>query len=290
MRQFFAGALGGTVAAATTTPLEVIKTRLQSSTSTKLPVHKMLVHILKAEGFAGLTKGLSLNIIGVGPARAIHFGSYNAYKSLCDEWFGLRGTAQHMLSGAMASMTAATFTSPLWVLKTRIQLEEAPLKGGSSPPVYTGAIQAAKLTLREEGFRGFFRGLSASYLGVTESAVQFGMYEWFRSQYLQSRESKEWHGAGRQEFPLPVAFGFGATAKLVAAMLTYPHEVLRTRLRERPKEGFPTHRSLASVCKDIVRNEGYRGFYGGITAHLMRTVPNAAILLLVVEAVSGRGL
>ena len=37
----------------------------------------------------------------------------------------------------------------------------------------------------------------------------------------------------------------------------------------------------------IAQEEGLRGLYGGMPAHLMKVVPNAAILFLVVELVAG---
>ena len=36
----------------------------------------------------------------------------------------------------------------------------------------------------------------------------------------------------------------------------------------------------------IYKEEGRRGLYSGMPAHLMRVVPNAAILFMVVEAVA----
>lgn len=38
----------------------------------------------------------------------------------------------------------------------------------------------------------------------------------------------------------------------------------------------------------IFKEEGTRGLYGGMPAHLMRVVPNAAIMFLVVELVTQR--
>lgn len=76
---------------------------------------------------------------------------------------------------------------------------------------------------REEGVRGFYKGLSASYLGVTEGTIQWVLYEKLKG--LTSRmESKggalEWAGM----------LGSAGTAKCVASLITYPHEVSHTLL------------------------------------------------------------
>ena len=38
-------------------------------------------------------------------------------------------------------------------------------------------MDAIRRIYREEGMRSFFRGLSVSYLGLTETAIQFTWYE-----------------------------------------------------------------------------------------------------------------
>ena len=63
--------------------------------------------------------------------------------------------------------------------------------------------------------------------------------------------------------------------------MTYPHEVVRTRMRERTEgKGYST---LISSFKSLYKQGGLRGMYAGYEAHVMRTVPNAAIMFLTVE-------
>jgi solute carrier family 25 protein 33/36 len=74
--------------------------------------------------------------------------------------------------------------------------------------------------------------------------------------------------------------------------VTYPHEVLRTRLRESPVSpngangttvAVPKYRGLWQSARLIYMEEGMGALYGGLTAHLLRVVPNAAILFATVE-------
>lgn len=44
---------------------------------------------------------------------------------------------------------------------------------------------------------------------------------------------------------------------------------------------------IQSIIK-IYKEEGRRGLYGGLPAHLMRVVPNAAILFMVVEVIANQ--
>ena len=76
-----------------------------------------------------------------------------------------------------------------------------------------------------------------------------------------------------------------AASKLVASILTYPHEVLRTRLREPAgPDGKRKYVGLRQATARIVAEEGVGALYGGLGAHLLRVVPNAAIMFLGYEA------
>lgn len=76
-----------------------------------------------------------------------------------------------------------------------------------------------------------------------------------------------------------------STAKLIAAVATYPHEVIRTRLRQAPENGIRKYTGLIQSGRLIYQQEGMAALYGGMTAHLMRVVPNAAFLFLSYELI-----
>lgn len=67
--------------------------------------------------------------------------------------------------------------------------------------------------------RGFYKGLSASYLGVTETTIQWVLYEQLKRVAAAGGRKKggyqEWFGM----------LGSAGTAKFVASLITYPHEV-----------------------------------------------------------------
>jgi solute carrier family 25 protein 33/36 len=170
-------------------------------------------------------------LVGVVPARSINFFTYGNGKKVIADHFndGQENSYVHLCAAAIAGIVTGSATNPIWVVKTRLQLSasdkvaaavtlapRSAVGGGSS----SGGVVLAtiKQIAREEGIRGFYKGLSASYLGVTEGTIQWVLYERLKLM-TASTEAKgglrEWAGM----------LGSAGTAKCVASLITYPHEV-----------------------------------------------------------------
>ena len=320
---FVAGGLGGMTAATLTSPLDVLKTRLQSTfyqnqlaasrAAKGMPaiqsmsvlragwLHisetgQILAQIPKVEGWRALFKGLGPNLVGVVPARAINFWAYGNGKRVYSELFfdGEETAGVHLLSAATAGIITGTATNPIWLVKTRLQLDKqnaAAGAGGSQGRQYRNALDCLRQTFRAEGIRGLYRGLSASYLGVSESTLQWVLYEQAKrslarreADLVQSgRTPTAWDKTVEWTGKLTAAGG----AKFVAALITYPHEVVRTRLRQAPVDaaGNVKYRGLVNCFLTVFREERAPALYGGLVPHMLRVVPSAAVMFGVYEAV-----
>ncbi|OBT92960.1 hypothetical protein VE01_08628 [Pseudogymnoascus verrucosus] len=294
-----AGGAGGVTAALLTAPLDVLRTRLQSefyrrpalppfsyfspSTSSGRGIAsrtlsptthiretlRLLLAIHRLEGPRALFKGVLPLIAGLGPSSALKFWTYNSVKRGLEN-HGVQGAWLHAISAAVAGGVVCTVMCPVWVVKTRI--------------------------LRGEGWRGLWRGLGASYLGVGETVVQWVVYERVKRVIREREERRE--GAvdgGEREKGGWERVCDGAVwavaaggSKGVAVGLAYPHEVLRTRLRQAPLVGGRRkYRGVVQCVRLVVREEGVRALWGGLTPHLMRAVPAAGIVFGVFEVVVG---
>lgn len=300
---FAAGGIAGTVGAVITCPLEVVKTRLQSSQFQVVPSISMAIgppspmlarpfkatanHIFgtlnvlrtvaKEEGVGALWKGVGATVVGVLPARAIYFSAYHRGKHWVAEATGWSGddARVHLSAAALAGASVCTATNPIWLVKTRMQLQSS-AKGHSIK--YRNSVDCVKTVIREEGFLGLYKGLAASYIGVGESTLQWVIYE-----KLKRRIDARSPDAAPSSSKWVDYFAAAAGAKLVAAVIAYPHEVLRTRMRETGTDGRRKYLSVRQSFNCIVREEGVAALYGGMTAHLMRVVPNSAIMFFCYE-------
>ncbi|PVU88253.1 hypothetical protein BB561_005952 [Smittium simulii] len=295
-----AGGIGGLAGAIVTAPFDVIRTRLQSSQSVQfadisskpsspfsfLYRSRTLSVVRKTfitEGIAGFYLGLVPNLLGIIPSRAIQFASYTQTKKyLIAANSNVESSAIHVLSGISSGLITATLTNPIWVIKTRMQL-------GS----YKNTLDCLIKTLKNESVKGLYNGITASYLGIIEISIQWALYEKFKSIAAKSDYARSNTSISSTWLSY---LGSATASKLLASLIAYPHEVLRTRMRQMPmhyidpitntKHFGSKYSSLLRSCRFIYIEEGIRGFYGGLTPHLFKTVPNAAVMFVTFEFIS----
>ncbi|RWS31261.1 Solute carrier family 25 member 36-like protein [Leptotrombidium deliense] len=294
------GGIGGTVGAIVTCPLEVVKTRLQSSvanfnvstlcstnpaTSTSLNtspansrfvIYRCIRHIIEIEGTRALFKGLGPNLVGVAPSRAIYFCTYSSVKNFCNEHFESPDTPWvHMCSAASAGFVSSTATNPIWFIKTRLQLDQS--KYGT-----TTAWTCIQTIYKQKGILGFYKGITASYFGISETMIHFVIYEFIKTKLKQRRlqqndiDATQTNGYHFLQFMVA-----GAISKTCASVIAYPHEVARTRLREQGDKYKAFFQTLYLVWKE----EGRSGLYRGLGTQLVRQIPNTAIMMATYELI-----
>ncbi|EXC24877.1 hypothetical protein L484_013246 [Morus notabilis] len=142
--------------------------------------------------------------------------------------------------------------------------------------------------MREEGWIALYRGIVPGLFLVSHGAIQFTAYEELRKVLIDLKSGKNTEKSGSSDTPLN-SFDYaalGASSKIVAMLLSYPFQVIRARLQQRPcNEGVPRYMDSLHVVKDTARFEGLRGFYRGITPNLLKNVPAASITFIVYENV-----
>ena len=172
--------------------------------------------------------------------------------------------------------------NPLWMIKTRFQLIADTSVGQRA---FRNYQDVAQTILREEGPPGFFKGITASYVGCFEGAIQWVVYEKLKTLLSRPRlpavgtgvsvvgatsrmstaangmksttSAKQLTQQTQQRTPTPVEyFAAAALSKCVAVLATYPHEVVRTRLREQASNGAFKYRGFLGALTTIAKEEG----------------------------------
>jgi len=280
-----AGFLAGSVSTTLLFPLDLVKVRFQADKGVLPTIMSKLRLILREEGlrtlFAGLTPALTASAV----SWAGFFFLYERRKTRNrgSHHDVVRTRAQKMWNDARSSVEAGAMmvmvTNPLWLVKTRLQLQRdtTTLSDGKSP--YRGMADALARIPREEGLAALYRGVVPALLLTSHGAIQLVVYE-------ELKRVREPTGSAQG-----LALVYGSVAKLAASTATYPYQVVKTRVQQRyPKD--PQQRHLFSELartsnsiKDTWRHEGLRGFFKGLWPNAIRVVPSAAITFWAYELI-----
>lgn len=325
-----AGAAAGITSKLIVQPLDLIRTRMQTQTGKGgvgeySGIRHAIRSVLAQEGLRGLYTGLTPNLIGSGVGYGVYFTVYKQAKVLWSSYldpptleeqlaaaaegpkkttssFGSKqrlGPLAHLLCAATAGVGAALATNPVWIVKTRLQLQARDLSADSARR-YRGVTDAWARIVREEGPLALYRGIGPSLSLVSTSAIQFMLYE-----ELRAFVSTHLVAGGEEALNTGHFLAMGAAAKGLASSITYPLAVTRSRLyQRRPEAEFQAlsqaeraalkaanradfkYVNAADVWKNIIRHEGWRGFYRGLVPQLLKTAPAASITFLCFETYS----
>ncbi|KAL3791012.1 hypothetical protein HJC23_003001 [Cyclotella cryptica] len=228
------------------------------------------------------------------------------------------GPMEHFTASCMAGACMVALTNPLWLIKTRLQLQNsrlqeqllhpskkstnAPTQHPNAPlkPPYRGLFHAAYTIVKEEGFLALYKGSIPALMLVSHGGIQFVSYEFLKGHFARTGQWKKRSGreSGSIVERLRDSFGYlimGATSKFIASTTTYPLQVIKSRLQQRSQavevsevsgEIIVTKREYAGVLDcvgKIWKNEGISGFFKGCLTNAIRVAPSAAITFVVYE-------
>mmetsp|Transcript_55082 Transcript_55082/g.128910 ORF Transcript_55082/g.128910 Transcript_55082/m.128910 type:complete len:317 (-) Transcript_55082:25-975(-) len=179
------------------------------------------------------------------------------------------------LSSAIAGFIARIPCHPLDTVKARLQ--------GFDGHRYKGLFNCVKLTLREEGVLGFYRGFGAvASFGPSAACLYFTSYEAIK----QNLHTESTHLAPA----VHLLAGLGAEA--VACIIFVPVDVVKERLQvqhkmitdstqvpaaTRPANALPQYAGSWDALRIIARSEGPLALYAGYAATLASFGPFSAL-------------
>lgn len=149
---------------------------------------------------------------------------------------------------------------------------------------YENMWQGARHIWREDGLGGFYRGAAVSLLGVSHGAVQFAVYEPLKMLWKRHVSGGRDEDGGIDGVKLGAAatLALSSSAKIVAGSVTYPYQVLRSRLQTYDSEAR-FGRGIRGVASKVWREDGWKGFYRGLSANIVRVLPATWVTFLVYE-------
>lgn len=206
---------------------------------------------------------------------------------------------QQIIASCTGALITSLFVTPLDVVKTRLQAQQkamlsnkcflycnglmdhlCPCLNGKGPPwtkcdeKFNGTMDALVKISRKEGVTSLWSGLSPTLvLAVPATIVYFVSYEQLRL-YLKDKYNKDVKkNVSNITQPFWVPMLAGGTARIWAAVLVSPLELIRTKMQSQKL----SYAEITEALKTLIKYTGISGLWMGLGSTLLRDVPFSAI-------------
>lgn len=274
-RSMVAGGLAGMVTKTSTAPLERIKILLQiegmNSAAAKkyTSVVQTCMAVIREEGALALWKGNGANVTRVVPVYALKFTFNDSFRNFVREP-GQKdsdlSTLQLMSCGTSAGLFQTCCTFPLELVRTRLSFQNT-----KDTTRYKGIIDCFRRTIADEGVFSLYKGLGPTIVsGAPYVGLQMTFYElWKRKMPVNEKTGK---------ITVLGKLTAGAVGGLCAQIITYPGDTVRRRMIVNGINGTErTYTNSVDCTIKIMRNEGFKALFKGLSANVIRCIPGAAI-------------
>lgn len=258
-----AGGLAGTSVDVALFPIDTMKTRLQSPQG-----------FLQAGGFRGIYNGLGAAAAGSAPGAALFFSTYETAKPILLDYMMTNGDVDgddssqiqsrqqhpaisHMLAASLGEAAACLVRVPTEVIKAKMQTD--PQHASSLRNTFAmvlnethGGSPISSIT------GGLYRGYGITLLReIPFAMIQFPIYEYLKVYWADQYRN------GVAVNPVQAA-ACGSFSGGIAAALTTPLDVIKTRLMLGADKHGALYHGVGDVVKRTLSMEGYGVFWSGI--------------------------
>ncbi|XP_071960467.1 mitochondrial substrate carrier family protein ucpB-like isoform X2 [Antedon mediterranea] len=168
-------------------------------------------------------------------------------------------------------MTAAFVTNPVDVTKIRMQLDgeladqRGQVRTAYQNRYYKGIIRGALRIAKDEGILALYKGLTPSLIRESVySTIRIGSYEPIKVLFGATNPSNT---------PLYKKICAGGTSGAIGSSIATPTDLIRVRLQAQGRPGAETKYSgFISAFTHILKNEGIRGLYRGMSPTVQRAI------------------
>ncbi|XP_050371301.1 mitochondrial arginine transporter BAC1 isoform X2 [Argentina anserina] len=247
-KEYVAGLLAGVATVGTGHPFDTVKVKMQMHNTVEHGItYRNGLHctarILKTEGIKGLYRGATSSFVGVAFESSLLFGMYSQMKQSLQCRMQVQGT------------------DSLIPIASR----------------YTGPLDCAIKTLKDDGVRGIFRGGFTTMLReATGNAVFFSVYEHIRyHMHLQLKSASSDH---KNLIDIGVGILSGGLGGIAFWSAVLPLDVAKTIIQTSTEKN--SSKNPFQILSSIYRMAGVKGCYTGLGPTIVRAFPANAVAIV----------
>ncbi|KAF8350011.1 mitochondrial carrier domain-containing protein [Amanita rubescens] len=293
--KFAAAAAGSTMTALTMTPFDVVKTRLQTQLPQQQPLFPRpppnscyvvcvweagvfrtervngfvdaVNHVWRAEGLRGLWKGVGTSLLIGVPSSASYILTYDWLVHSALPPLIPSEAIVPLVSGIMARTAITSLTSPLELVRTNLQ--STPLSP-DNPHTLRSVLSSVRAVVNKQGVSFLWRGLGPTlWRDVPFSGIYWANYESIKRALRR-----------RGHTGTLVAFISGASSGILAALITSPFDVLKTRRQALLMSSSHKHISgTIPLMLKVIRTEGVSALFAGNMPRMAKIAPACGIMI-----------
>jgi solute carrier family 25 (mitochondrial folate transporter), member 32 len=211
------------------------------------------------------------------PASTVPLPSWSEEVNSAAYWNAMwQNLLQRFGFSIIASCTSAVVCNPIWLLKTRMQLEEASARTSTVPRNFRTFRHGLVYTVKTTGLRSLWRGVSAQILLAIPNAFNLPLYDTMKSILIGI--------TGRGELSVMEVCVCSILTKVVLSLICHPILVVKTRLQDhRARVGEVRYETFTQSARTVWQRGGVTACYRGMVASLCQTVPRSVLLFVFYE-------
>ncbi|OCF45817.1 solute carrier family 25 (mitochondrial dicarboxylate transporter), member 10 [Kwoniella heveanensis CBS 569] len=268
---FWLGGAAASMAACCTHPLDVMRVRMQTSTS-KTTFSHAVRGVLQQNGVRGLYTGLTASIFRQMTYSVTRLGAYDMMKAMMSDGGKRKLTTGDMvICASTAGALGGLAGNPADIILVRMVAD--PTKDAAHQYRYRNALQGVYRMVREEGVMSLGRGLAPNTIrAILMNASQLVSYDFFKDAILT---------ADLMSNGMPLHFVSSALAGTVATTICAPADVVKSRVMNM-KHGHGGHGPVGLLMESL-KHEGPRFLFKGWLPAWIRLTPNTICMFVFLE-------
>eukprot|EP01039_Chlorochromonas_danica_P003727 gene3727-4076_t len=280
-KYFLSGGISTSFSHAITVPFDVVKTRMQTSSSLgQLSIPKAFQEMVRTEGSSVLLTGMAPTVTGFFIHGSLKYGLYEIFKPLIKLWLLSEGFA---VDKVVIFMLAALFAESIGCLAL-CPFEGTRIRMVAEPHFAPNDWEAAKKIYREDGLEGLYVGLLPLLLKhAPYSVCQLSTFEVISSQIYSTLAANGISGPEALHYQVAITAFSALVAAILGTFFSQPGDTILSAVNNHHSNHSSQQEGMIDTIVAEAKRVGWKGLFQGLQARLVHVASIVVVQLVVYD-------